>query len=83
MDAYTRRLLNDAYGRSVPEHVRLLSDFDAPSGCQSKPGDIVVVAFPPDGVEVDECSLFVMLDTGDENPSKERVYEYEFEVVGD
>lgn len=69
--------LAEGYGRDVPEKVRLAEHFDLPDGCRNAPGDTVVVALPPDGVEIDDCSLFVWLDFGGEEPVKERVYEHE------
>lgn len=73
-------MLAEAYGRPVPANVILTENFDGPDGMQSKPGDSVVVVFPPDGTEVDECSLFVTVCQADGLPGVERVYEHEFQA---
>lgn len=73
--------LAEAYGRTVPGKVRLAEHFDLPDGCRNELGDTVVVAAPPDDVEIDDCSLFVWLDFGGEDPVRERVYEHEVVAV--
>lgn len=72
--------LSEAYGREVPEEVVLTEDFDTPENCLHGPGVKVKVAEPPGDVELDECSLFVMLAFEGEGFRAERIYEHEFKL---
>jgi len=74
--------LAEAYGRSVPQRVRLREDFDLPDDCGLAVGDVLVVALPPLEDELDLCTLFVWLPAkGDAPPTKDRVYDHEVSAV--
>jgi len=72
--------LQTAYKRPVPLQFRIVDDSDMASDCLSKAGDVVPVGLPPDGVEVDSCSVFVHLDFKD-GPRLVRMYDYEVQSV--
>lgn len=74
-------LLAKVYGREVPATVVLTEGFDGPSTLKTGPGDAVVVSPPPVGVEIDDCSLFVVVESLDGGVGVERVYEHEFSLT--
>lgn len=80
VEVQTAERLREAYGRDVQPKVKLWDESDIPEDCQSVSGDELVVALPPDDVELDECSLFVWLQFED-GPRRERVYDHEITSI--